>query len=79
MVKTKVQDLASELGVASEQLMSLLKEMHVFARGPQSSLEDDQVAALRVRWEREKRKQKTDAPAAKPKRRGRFRPRARHP
>ena len=69
MVKTKVQDLASELGVASEQLMTLLKEMHVFARGPQSSLEDDQVAALRVRWEREKRKQKSDAPAAKPKRR----------
>src|SRR5687768_11418857 len=49
--------------------MTLLKEMHVFARGPQSSLEDDQVAALRVRWEREKRKQKSDAPAAKPKRR----------
>jgi translation initiation factor IF-2 len=69
VVKTKVQDLASELGVASEQLMTLLKEMHVFARGPQSSLEDDQVAALRVRWEREKRKQKSDAPAAKPKRR----------
>jgi hypothetical protein len=59
VVKTKVQDLASELGVASEQLMTLLKEMHVFARGPQSSLEDDQVAALRVRWEREKRKQKS--------------------
>ncbi len=69
MVKTKVQDLASELGVPSEQLMPLLKEMHVFARGPQSSLEDDQVAALRVRWEREKRKQKTEAPAKKPKRR----------
>jgi translation initiation factor IF-2 len=69
VVKTKVQDLASELGVPSEQLMSLLKEMHVLARGPQSSLEDDQVAALRVRWEREKRKQKTEEPAKKPKRR----------
>ena len=69
MVKTKVQDIASELGVPSEQLVTLLKEMHVFARGPQSSLEDDQVAALRVRWEREKRKQKTEEPAKKPKRR----------
>ena len=69
MVKTKLQDLASELGVPSEQLMPLLKEMHVFARGPQSSLEDDQVAALRVRWEREKRKQKSEEPAKKPKRR----------
>ncbi|PYP40126.1 MAG: hypothetical protein DMD43_09135, partial [Gemmatimonadetes bacterium] len=68
MVKTKVQDIASELGVAPEQLMTLLKEMHVFARGPQSSLEDDQVAALRVRWEREKRKQKEEPPK-KPKRR----------
>src|SRR5262245_28665018 len=48
--------------------MVLLKDMHVFARGPQSSLEDDQIAAIRVRWEREKRKQRTEEPA-KPKRR----------
>jgi len=68
VVKTKVQDLASELGVPHEQLMTLLKDMHVFARGPQSALEDDQVAALRVRWEREKRK-KAEEPAKKPKRR----------
>jgi len=68
VVKTKVQDIASELGVAPEQLMTLLKEMHVFARGPQSALEDEQVAALRVRWEREKRKQKEEPPR-KPKRR----------
>ena len=68
MVKTKVQDLAGELGIPSEQLMVLLKDMHVFARGPQSSLEDDQIAAVRVRWEREKRKQRAEEPA-KPKRR----------
>jgi translation initiation factor IF-2 len=67
VVKTKVQDLAGELGIAPEQLMTLLKDMHVFARGPQSSLEDDQIAAIRVRWEREKRK-KAEEPA-KPKRR----------
>ena len=68
-IKTKVQDIATELGVPAEQLMTLLKEMHVLARGAQSSLEDDQVAALRVRWEREKRKQKSEEPAKKPKRR----------
>ena len=68
MVKTKVQDLAGELGIATEQLMTLLKDMHVFARGPQSSLEVDQIAAVRVRWEREKRKQRAEEPA-KPKRR----------
>ncbi len=68
MVKTKVQDLASELGLPTDQLMTLLKDMHVVARGPQSSLADDQVAAIRVRWERDKRK-KSDEPAKKPKRR----------
>jgi translation initiation factor IF-2 len=68
VVKTKVQDLAGELGIPSEQLMTLLKDMHVFARGPNSSLEDDQIAAVRVRWEREKRKQRAEEPA-KPKRR----------
>ncbi len=68
MVKTKVQDLAGELGVPTEQLMTLLKDMHLQARGPQSSLDDDQVAALRVRWERERRK-KAPEPAKKPKRR----------
>ncbi|NOT07533.1 MAG: hypothetical protein HOP28_04920, partial [Gemmatimonadales bacterium] len=68
MVKTKVSDLASELGVPPEQLMTLLKELHVQARGPQSSLEAEQVAAVRVRWEREKRK-KVEEPAKKPKRR----------
>jgi translation initiation factor IF-2 len=68
VVKTRVQDLAGELGIPSEQLMTLLKDMHVFARGPQSSLEDDQIAAVRVRWEREKRKLRAEEPA-KPKRR----------
>ncbi|MDX2057279.1 MAG: translation initiation factor IF-2 [Gemmatimonadales bacterium] len=57
MVKTKVQDLASEFGVPTEQLMSLLREMHVVARGPLQPLDDAQVAAIRLRWEREKRKQ----------------------
>ncbi|MGH7559969.1 MAG: translation initiation factor IF-2 N-terminal domain-containing protein, partial [Gemmatimonadales bacterium] len=68
MVKTRVQELATELGVPTDQLMGLLKDMHVFARGPQSALEDDQVAAVRVRWEREKRKRSAE-PEKKPARR----------
>ncbi|MHB1326996.1 MAG: hypothetical protein ACYC2K_02225, partial [Gemmatimonadales bacterium] len=59
MVKTKVQDLATEFGVPTEQLMSVLKEMHVVVRGPLHPLDDAQVAAVRLRWEREKRKQAT--------------------
>jgi hypothetical protein len=69
VVKTKVEDLAVDLGIPSEQLMGLLKEMRVVARGPQSALDDDQVAAIRVRWERERRKKKAEAPATKTKRR----------
>ena len=68
MVKTRVQELATELGVAPEQLMGLLKDMHVLARSPQSALDDDQVAAVRVRWEREKRKAKAE-PEKKPAKR----------
>jgi translation initiation factor IF-2 len=49
-------DLATEFGVGPEQLLGLLKEMHVTVRGAQSPLEDAQVAAVRLRWEREKRK-----------------------
>src|ERR1041385_2167246 len=36
--------------------MGLLKEMNIFVRTHMSALEADQVAAVRVRWEREKRK-----------------------
>jgi translation initiation factor IF-2 len=66
VVKTRVQDLATEFGVGPEQLIGLLKDMHVTVRGPQSSLEDAQVAAVRLRWEREKRKH-APAPDGEPK------------
>ncbi len=56
MVKTRVHDLAAEFGVSAEQLMSMLKDMNIFARSHMSPLEDGQVSAIRVRWEREKRK-----------------------
>ena len=69
MVKTRVHDLAAEFGIPSEQLLALLKEMGVVVRSHMSALEGDQVAAVRVRWEREKRKLAAEEPAAKKPRR----------
>ncbi len=68
MVKTRVHDLAAEFGVAPEQLLSMLKDMNIFVRSHLSALESDQVSAVRVRWEREKRKS-SEEPAAKKGRR----------
>ena len=67
MVKTRVHDLAAEFGVPAEQLMSMLRDMGIFVRSHMSPLEDAQVSAIRVRWEREKRKaaQATEEPAPK--------------
>jgi translation initiation factor IF-2 len=68
VVKTRVHDLAAEFGVAPEQLLGMLKEMNIFVRSHMSALENDQVSAVRVRWEREKRKS-AEEPAAKKGRR----------
>ncbi|MEP6591022.1 MAG: translation initiation factor IF-2 N-terminal domain-containing protein, partial [Gemmatimonadota bacterium] len=68
MVKSRVHDLAAEFGVPVEQLMGMLREMNIFVRSHMSSLEPDQVSAVRVRWEREKRKA-AEAPAPKKGRR----------
>jgi len=65
VVKTRVHDLAAEFGISSEQLLSTLKEMNIFVRSHLSALEADQVAQVRVRWERDKRKGNE---VAKPKR-----------
>jgi len=70
VVKTRVHDLAAEFGTSAEQLMSLLKDMNIFVRSHMSPLEDGQVSAIRVRWEREKRKAaQADEPAPKKGRR----------
>ncbi len=47
--------------------MSVLKDMNIFVRSHMSPLEDGQVSAIRVRWEREKRKaaHAADEPAPK--------------
>ncbi len=68
MVKTRVHDLAAEFGVAPEQLLGMLKDMNIFVRSHLSALEHDQVSAVRVRWEREKRKS-AEEPAARKGRR----------
>jgi translation initiation factor IF-2 len=68
VVKTRVHDLAAEFGVAPEQLLNMLKDMNIFVRSHLSALESDQVSAVRVRWEREKRKS-SEEPAGKKGRR----------
>ena len=68
MVKTRVHDLAAEFGVPPEQLLGILKDMNIFVRSHLSALESDQVSAIRVRWEREKRKS-AEEPTAKKGRR----------
>jgi translation initiation factor IF-2 len=68
VVKTRVHDLAAEFGVAPEQLLSMLKDMNIFVRSHMSALESDQVSAVRVRWEREKRRS-AEEPVAKKGRR----------
>ncbi|MGH7703062.1 MAG: translation initiation factor IF-2 [Gemmatimonadales bacterium] len=68
MVKTRVHDLAAEFGSSSERLLALLKDMNILVRSHLSALENDQVSAIRVRWEREKRKA-SEEPGAKKGRR----------
>jgi len=64
---TRIHDLAAEFGISSEQLIGMLKELDIFVRSHLSPLKPEQVALMRARWEREKRKQK-EAPGP-PKRR----------
>jgi len=68
VVKTRVHDLAAEFGVAPEQLLNMLKDMNIFVRSHLSALENDQVSAIRVRWEREKRKSAEEPTARKGRR-----------
>src|SRR5205809_276826 len=66
---TRIHDLAAEFGISSEQLLGMLKELDIFVRSHLSPLKPEQVALMRARWEREKRKLK-DAPAPPRRRRG---------
>jgi translation initiation factor IF-2 len=59
--KTRIHDLAAEFGIESGQLIKLLAEMNIHVRSHLSGLDEAQVARVRTRWEREKRKS-TEAP-----------------
>ena len=47
--------MAVEFGISADEVMGLLRQMEVPVRGATSTLSDDQVARVRLRWEREKR------------------------
>jgi translation initiation factor IF-2 len=69
--KLKVNDMATEFGISTDEVMALLRQMDVPVRGPASLLSDDQVARIRARWEREKRQRadRQNAPPAPARRR----------
>jgi translation initiation factor IF-2 len=65
VVKTKVQDLADEFGISTKDFLPLLRGWGVLVPSAAAALEDSQIATIRVKWEREKRRV---AVAEKPKR-----------
>ncbi len=71
MIKLRVNDLAGEFGISSDELMTMLRSMDVPVRSHLSQLSDEQIARLRARWEREKRaRQEKPAAASTRRRRG---------
>ena len=68
MSKLRVNDLAGEFGISSDEVMNLLRTMDMPVRSHVSPLTDEQVARIRARWEREKRA-RVAAPAASTRRR----------
>ena len=71
MSKLRVNDMATEFGIAADEVIGLLKQMDVVVRTPATPLAEDVIARVRARWEIEKRKRsvKAAAPAAAPARR----------
>ncbi len=65
MGKTRIHDLAAEFGIESGQLIDLLADMGIHVRSHLSALAADQVALVRARWEREKRRKASDEGKAK--------------
>lgn len=56
MAKTRIHELATEFGIDSEQVIKLLSDMDILVRSHLSALDNGQVARLRARWERDKRR-----------------------
>jgi len=67
--KTRIHDLAAEFGMESGQLIQVLADMGIHVRSHLSGLEEGQVARVRTRWEREKRR--AQQPEDKPRTRRR--------
>jgi translation initiation factor IF-2 len=53
--KLRVTELAAEFGISPEETMAMLRALEITVRNPASPLTDEQVARVRVRWERDKR------------------------
>ena len=69
MGKTRIHDLAAEFGIESGQLIKLLAEMDIHVRSHLSGMDEGQVARVRTRWEREKRRKSEPASKARTRRR----------
>ncbi|MEE8250440.1 MAG: translation initiation factor IF-2 [Gemmatimonadales bacterium] len=69
MAKTRVHELATEFGIESDHVIKLLSGMDIHVRSHLSSLDDGQVALVRARWERDKRRKPEKV--KKPRRRAR--------
>jgi translation initiation factor IF-2 len=68
VAKTRIHDLAAEFGVATDQLLKMLAEMDIHVRSHLSALDPGQLAMVRARWERDKRKS-TETPTKTRRRR----------
>ena len=62
MTSTRIHDFAVELGITSEELQKLLSELGIHVRSHLSALDAGQVALVRARRERDKRKKDDPAP-----------------
>ena len=71
MGKTRIHDLAAEFGIESQKLIELLAEIDIHVRSHLSGLDEGQVARIRTRWEREKRRKPQSEDAPKPRARRR--------
>jgi len=67
--KTRIHDLAAEFGIESGKLIQLLAEMDIHVRSHLSGLDEGQVARVRTRWEREKRRKSEPATKTRTRRR----------
>ena len=71
----RVYELARELNLSSEALLKVLKEMEVSVKSHMSSMTDEDIAKIRVRFEKEKIAARTKTALKKRKKKKRRKPR----